>query len=653
MAVSRAQWAILWERLWPLLARVLTVVGLFVALSWAGLWLALPLTGRLIGLAAIAGLFVYAAWPVGRLRMPSRAEALARIDRGSGAKHRPATELADTINSADPVAQALWQEQRARTLAAIKTIRAGRPSPRLALHDPRALRALVALAVVATFFAAEGERLTRLFGPFDFSGMIAPSNVRIDAWVNAPAYTGKPPQILLSSTNREQTAAQQAADKSVIQVPAGSVLVVRASGGGAPEIGLSGGIAETPPTDAKAPQGASERHFTISSDAKVVMRSPSLQWAFMAMQDKPPVIALAKDPERQARGSLLTMYRIEDDYGVTEAQARFALKSPAQIQQTSQAKAARPLFDAPKYPLMLPNARTRSGVGQTVKDLTEDPYAGAEMTLTLAAKDEAGNEGISEPFELRLPERVFAKPVPRALIEQRRDLALDANKRVSVATALDALMIAPDVFTPELGHYLGLRSVATQLAASKTDDALREVVASLWALAVMIEDGNISDVEKALRAAQDALKAALERGASDEEIKKLTEQLRAALDNFMRQLAEQAQKNPQQLSRPLDPNYQDAAPAGPQQHDRAHGATVALRRQGRSQAVARSTRADAGKSADGAARTGRRRRRYAAVDERARRHDPQAAATARQDLQAGAGFTARSLARPAGRSEHG
>jgi microcompartment protein CcmL/EutN len=83
---------------------------------------------------------------------------------------------------------------------------------------------------------------------------------------------------------------------------------------------------------------------------------------------------------------------------------------------------------------------------------------------------------------------------------------------------------------------------------------MREVVDSLWALAVAIEDGNISDVEKALRAAQEALKQALERGASDEEIKKLTDNLRAALDNFMRQLAEQLRNNPQQLARPLDPN---------------------------------------------------------------------------------------------------
>jgi uncharacterized protein (TIGR02302 family) len=116
-------------------------------------------------------------------------------------------------------------------------------------------------------------------------------------------------------------------------------------------------------------------------------------------------------------------------------------------------------------------------------------------------------------------------------------------------------MIAPELFmADETGHYLGLHNVAHELDAARTDDALREVVASLWALAVSIEDGDVTDVDKALRAAQDALKQALERGASDEEIKKLTQDLRQALDNYMRQLAEQLRNNPQQLARPLDPN---------------------------------------------------------------------------------------------------
>jgi uncharacterized protein DUF4175 len=77
-----------------------------------------------------------------------------------------------------------------------------------------------------------------------------------------------------------------------------------------------------------------------------------------------------------------------------------------------------------------------------------------------------------------------------------------------------------------------------------------------------------------LRAAEEALRQALERGASDEEIKRLTDQLRAALDKFMQALAEQLRKNPQQLARPLDPN---ARQIRPQQMARS-GARDAARR---------------------------------------------------------------------------
>jgi uncharacterized protein (TIGR02302 family) len=364
--------------------------------------------------------------------------------------------------------------------------------------------------------------------------------------VTPPLYTAKPP-IILSAANKE--AGLPAAGP--LPVPAGSTLIVRSSGGTL-DVVAGGSVTEAVPTE-QAPKGTNERHFTISGDGTVHVRAPSgqPQWKFTATPDRAPTISLAKDPERQARGSLQLSYKIEDDYGVTEARAQFAARPGDAPKANAE---PRPLYEAPQFSLVLPNARTRNGVGQTVKDLSEDPYAGADVTLTLTAKDEAGNEGRSEPFNMRLPERLFTKPLARALIEQRRILALDANQNAQVFAALDALMIAPDLFMPEAGQYLGLYSVARQLEAARTDDAMREVVASLWALAVTIEDGNITDVDKALRAAQEALKQALERGASDEEIKKLTENLRAALDNFIRQLAEQQRNNPQQLARPLDPN---------------------------------------------------------------------------------------------------
>ncbi|MGH8635864.1 MAG: TIGR02302 family protein, partial [Burkholderiales bacterium] len=419
-----------------------------------------------------------------------------------------------------------------------------------------ALRGLVLVLVIATFFAAGSDRVRRIAMAFDWHGVITPANFRIDAWVSPPTYTGKPPLILqgLRPAEPAQTAT------APIQVPAGSTLVIRATGQVKLDLAVSGGLTETEAAAKPgAAKGAEERRITITDTGAITVRTGAagdLTWQFNAIPDRPPTIALTKDPESQARGGLQLTYKLEDDYGVVGAQAL--------VQQTKRAGTnghpPRALFEAPEVPLALPQVRTRNGVGQTTKDLSEHPWAGTAATMTLIARDEAGNEGKSEPFDLVLPERPFTKPLARALIEQRRILALDGDAQANVLTALDALSWAPDRFKIEAGVYLGLRSIFWQLARARSDDQLRDVVARLWDMAIHLEDGNMSDAEKALRAAEEALRQALERGASDEEIKKLTDQLRAALDKFLQALAEQMRRNPEQMARPLDPNARQLTP---------------------------------------------------------------------------------------------
>ena len=594
-ALQRAQYAIAWERAWPGLARILSVVGLFLVASWAGLWLALPFLARAIGIGLFALAALAALFPLSRFRWPTREEALSRLDRGTGIRHRPATALTDTLSTKDPIAQALWREQRERTLASIKRIRAGLPSPRLPIHDPWALRALVMVMLAAAYVAAGDERTLRIAAAFDWNGVLAPANVRVDAWVTPPVYTGKPPVILSAARDAALPDSGAPLPVPVRQHAAGALQRRRhrrrgrrrRDRGRAERAGAKG-------HQRTAFQDHGRRHRACPravrpAAVEVCRHARPCADHFTGQGPGTPGPRLAADV-LQARGRLR---RHRSARAIRRPQPpmrpRKANKETNKEGKDGKNKEAdkaepRPLFEPPQFPLVLPNARTRNGVGQTVKDLSEDPYAGADVTLTLTAKDEAGNEGKSEPFNMRLPERLFTKPLARALIEQRRVLALDANQNSQVYTALDALMIAPELFTPEAGHYLGLYSISRQIEAARkddamrklmasawsldlglysivrqldavrTDDALREVVASLWALAVTIEDGNISDVDKALRAAQEALKQALERGATDEEIKKLTDNLRAALDNFLRQLAEQFRNNPQQLARPLDPN---------------------------------------------------------------------------------------------------
>ena len=64
---------------------------------------------------------------------------------------------------------------------------------------------LVLVLVVATFFAAGGERLKRITAAFDWMGAVPIANYRVDAWVTPPPYTARPPVILPGLRAGEQT----------------------------------------------------------------------------------------------------------------------------------------------------------------------------------------------------------------------------------------------------------------------------------------------------------------------------------------------------------------------------------------------------------------------------------------------------------------
>src|SRR3989441_10198491 len=182
-ALRRARWTIFWERLWPALASIATAIGLFLAVSWLGLWLWLPPAGRAIGLGVFFLLTAAAFAPVLMLRVPSRIEGLRRLDRNSGLPHRPATAIADEIAApTEDYSVALWHAHIERALRAANTLKAGTPMPRLAPRDPFPGRALVAGLVVAAVFAAGGGRGERVPAPVRWQGVDMPAHFRPHAW---------------------------------------------------------------------------------------------------------------------------------------------------------------------------------------------------------------------------------------------------------------------------------------------------------------------------------------------------------------------------------------------------------------------------------------------------------------------------------------
>ena len=210
----------------------LVVIGLFLCVSWLGLWLDVSHIGRMIGVTVFAVLFALSTFGLWTLVPLSRREALRRIDRASGLAHRPASVLDDTLATAgrDPSTDALWALHRKRAEAETARLRPGRPSPRAAELDRYALRAGIVVALFACAIVAGLQRYARVVAAFDFGDSPAlGSSYRLDAWIDPPAYTGKAP-VLLDLAVRQRTQ-DSGASAFRIAVPTGSVVIIRSSGG--------------------------------------------------------------------------------------------------------------------------------------------------------------------------------------------------------------------------------------------------------------------------------------------------------------------------------------------------------------------------------------------------------------------------------------
>jgi uncharacterized protein (TIGR02302 family) len=240
---------------------------------------------------------------------------------------------------------------------------------------------------------------------------------------------------------------------------------------------------------------------------------------------------------------MVLAYETSDDYGVAKAFVEF---SDPKIDGESLPGPS--LVEAPRAVLALPGATNGLGDAETTIDLSDHPWAGAEVTMQLVARDDAGNEGRSEPFHVTLPQKPFINPLARALVEQRRLLVLDPGHKAAIGAALEALAAHPDMFGTSAGAYLGLRFASDSLAHARSDQDLRDVAEFLWGMAQQIENGDLSEAERALRAAEKELRDAIDRRAPESEIQRLTQNLQAAMDKFLKELAEQQRKEDGQQS---------------------------------------------------------------------------------------------------------
>ncbi|TXN21489.1 TIGR02302 family protein, partial [Methylobacterium sp. WL9] len=449
-----------------------------------------------------------------------------------------------------PATRALWALHQSRAARAVANLRAGGPKPDMPRHDPFALRAGFVVAAIAALFVAGPEWRERVGAAFDWRAPPSPApSFRVDGWIDPPLYTRLPPLIVTMSGAGPGGQAEQR-----LRAPVNSTLIVRIAGRGeatlTPNAALEpvrkegkdeAGARKAPPSGVPSKTAQSdlreERFRLVGGIAELGIRTEGSERRRLVIESIPdtaPEVERVGNLDINGRGTFNLSYRAKDDYGIASAEG---ILEPL--------KAGRSLVPVPKLNLALPADATGATETKTLVDLTDNPWSGARVRLTLVVKDEAGQEGRTAPAEIVLPARPFIQPLARALAEERRRLVTapdDDRRRVQIA--LDALMIAPDRFTPQPGIFLGLKTASDRLRLAKSDEDLTAVADLLWEMALKIEDGDLSDAEKSLRAAQDRLKEAMERGAPDEEVKKLTDDLKKALDRFMKEFAERQKQDP-------------------------------------------------------------------------------------------------------------
>jgi uncharacterized protein (TIGR02302 family) len=515
---TRAFWP-LWSLLFIALAAV--AFGAAPALGQPGIWIAGAVALGLIVWALIRGIRAF--------QMPSHEEALDRLDRTMPG--RPITALLDTVavGHADPATQSVWDVHVARMAGRASAARAPEPDLRLSSRDPYALRYVAATAMAMALLFGTLGRVSDVgdvvtIGP----GAASASGPSWEGWVEPPIYTGLP-SLYLNDIVAE-----------AFETPRGSRISLRFYGN--PEdITVTSDLGPPQPGDA----GGATQTLIVERSGSLTVFAPSgtQSWDISVRADAAPSVALDGELEGEPPGQMQLSFTASDDFGVAAGTATFRLDPDATDRRFGLAVEPEPR-EALTLDLPMPFRGSRTDFTEVmVEDLAAHPFANLPVTLTLTVTDDAGQIGTVSYDIPRLPGRRFFDPLANAVVELRRDILWSRENANRSADLLRALTARPENGLDE-AVYLQLRTAIRRLESgidSISEETRDQVAEILWNAALVLEEGDLDNALERLRQAQERLSEAMRQGASDEEIAELMQELREAMNDYMRELAQNAE----------------------------------------------------------------------------------------------------------------
>jgi Domain of unknown function (DUF4175) len=136
--VRASRLALLGERVWEALLWPFLVLSAFLIVSLLELWSLLPSLVHRTLLAAFGLALLASLLPLIRLSLPTRAEALRRLERNADVKHRPASSYEDRLSTTPRGETALlWAAHRERLGRLVAKLKPTADGPQGSLRHPR------------------------------------------------------------------------------------------------------------------------------------------------------------------------------------------------------------------------------------------------------------------------------------------------------------------------------------------------------------------------------------------------------------------------------------------------------------------------------------------------------------------------------------
>jgi uncharacterized protein (TIGR02302 family) len=516
------------ERVSPILIIAGGPVLLLVAISLFGGWNAIPAWAHAIALIAAVSLSALLArrhWRPDLL--PRRVEALERLERDGGVRHDALRALEDRPAG---LAGPLWDAHQAEMKLEASAARLSPPNATANSVDPNGFRyAAFALLVVGLIYAGP-DTPGRLLAGFSPGAYSARGTGLAELWIEPPAYTGKAPIYLLKGNE------PLSGRRAEFEAPQGSVVHAQINPGSRAVLKLK---AQPHSIRAKrnGPEKSGRLSLTLMQDGTLILNAQqrSGRWPVKIIKDLPPAAEFIEAPSASDDGRINISVALKDDYGIAAASLRMRLVTD----QERPADAPRLSDDAlGETRLMeIDGAAGPPGARNFVLDLQAEPWAGLKVIGAIVVTDAAGQVGETAPIEIALPAKRFFNPVAKAVIEQRQTLAVAPDEWRRAEWALSGITLGPEFFFDNMSDYLLLRTAMWRVSKEAGGD-YKDTVDDFWPLALQLEDEALELARRRLEAAKAALKNALEEGAPDEEIERLTEEMRAALQQYLQALAQ-------------------------------------------------------------------------------------------------------------------